>query len=58
MELASIIIFITAGAFVSGYSFRGYIGKEVKQIGADIRTEYAKAVAEAKKLEAEAKTKL
>lgn len=58
MELAGFVIFIVVGAFVSGYAFRGAIAKEVKQIGKDIKAEYAAAVAEAKKLESDVKAKL
>lgn len=43
-------IVIMAGAFVAGYAFRGAIGKELKQIGADIKAELAKVEAKLPKL--------
>ena len=48
MDILTIII--VAGAFAAGYAFRGAIGKELKQIGADIKAELAKVEAKLPKL--------
>lgn len=47
MEEATFVISIILGIFIAGaavgYQLRNFIGKEIVQIGADIRTEIAKA---------------
>jgi len=39
---------IALAAFAAGYAFRGSIGKELKAIGADVKADVAKALAEIK----------
>lgn len=58
MDIAVLILILVLGGFAAGYSFRSYIGEEIKKIGADISAEIAKAKAAEQKIVGEIKEKI
>jgi hypothetical protein len=60
MEFAGFIVFLLIGVFAAGYSFRGFIGREIKKTGEELKAELVKAAAlakeEIKQVEAKATT--
>ena len=62
MEFVGFIVLLLTAGFGLGYAFRGFIGKEIKKIGEELKAEMLKAAAEAKQevaiVEAKAKADL